>query len=140
MALSRRMESGILVDSSVFIDYLRTSQPKDTGLVKVLAKQRAVLSPYVRLELLMGVRAIERQQLGSLLEALPLAKFEMSHFQAAEGLLGLVRKSGINFGLIDYLIVLQALALQIPLFTHDRVMKQVAKVLQVELFDSRSQK
>ncbi len=124
----------VLVDTSVFIDYFRATTAKSEPLTSLLEESRVILSPFVRMELQMGVRARERKQLGSLLEALPLAQFDMNHFRVAESLMPLVRSSGLSVGLVDYLIAMQALDLQVPLFTLDNVMKKLAGVLEIEIF------
>jgi len=124
----------ILVDTSVFIDYLRKGSASSDILTDLLTQQRVIISPYVRLELLIGVRKEERKVLNDLIVALPLAKLTSKLFDTAEKLIGLVRSHGINLGLIDYLIVLQAGELEVPLFTFDKVMLKVSQLLEVEIF------
>ena len=123
--------SGIVVDTSVFIDFFRSGSKSSALLSSLLDAQRVILSPYVRLELQMGVKKSERKSLGNLLEALPLAILNQSHFALAESLISLVRVAGLNVGLVDYLVTLQALDLQVPIYTLDQEMKKLAKTLEV---------
>lgn len=125
--------SAVLVDTSVFIDYFRSGSASSEILTDLLMQQRVVISPYVRLELLMGVRKEERAVLNDLLSALPLATLTSKLFDSAEKFIGLVRGHGIAVGLVDYLIALQAAELGVPLLTFDKVMRKVSQLLEVEI-------
>ena len=68
------MNNLVLVDTSVFIDYLRGST--DDTLSVLILNNQVLLSPVVRLELLSGVRKKELSQLERLLNVLiPIDSF-----------------------------------------------------------------
>ena len=119
----------VLVDTSVFIDFLRRKTGTTSRLSTLLTDRRVLLSPYVRLELLMGVKKSERKELSSLLSALPSAEPGPTFFADAGTLLGLVKDKGINCGLVDYLIALQSLELEVPLFTIDKMLSRTVLAL-----------
>ena len=126
------MKDGVLVDTSVFIDYLCDAGRASTAFAEYLADRRVILSPFVRLEVLSGVRRNERAELASLLDSLPTITSNTALFSLAESFLALLRKRGIVTGLVDYLIALQALSLDVPLFTLDRMMQKTARAVGVE--------
>jgi predicted nucleic acid-binding protein len=121
----------ILVDTSVFIAFLRDGSSK---LADLLDQSRVLLSSFVQLELLMGVRASERAELADLLNSIPSTRIESDLFQLARSLLRTVRQRGVNSGLVDYLIVLEALQSNAQLYSFDKTMNKTASLVGVEVF------
>lgn len=126
----------VLLDTSVLIDFLKSKSNKNSSIRKILEDDKGVLSPLVKLELLMGVKKEERKDLEYILEGLRPANISLELFKVAEKLIPLVRKEGIQPGLIDYLIVLQALADGYDIATNDKVLSKVCKALGVKVCDS----
>jgi predicted nucleic acid-binding protein len=130
----------ILVDTSVFVDFLRPIDNPDTKQIKsrklfieILEEEKIVLSSFVRLELLQGVRTNERRALAELLDVLPAIPVKPDLFNLAENLLPTVRSQGLTVGLVDYLLLIQALAAELKFYTLDRPLKSLADKLGVRL-------
>ena len=101
-----------------FIDFLRPpGASRKNDLQSLLEERRVVVSPLIRLELLQGVRSSDRKQLSTLLDALPSLQVQPELFETAEILLPTTRKQGLLTGLIDYLLVIQALLADVSLYT-----------------------
>ena len=127
------MSDLVVVDTSVFIDYLR-GQSDDTLAVLIL-KNRVLLSPVVRLELLAGVRKSERKTIERLCNALrPIEAF--SPPSECEALLNRARGTGFFGGIPDLLIISDALRHGAFLFSHDEKMSMLSKKLGVRLISA----
>ncbi len=124
----------VLVDTCVFVDFLRGTPPLDSVLDSLIREGRVVLSTLVRLELLQGVKKSESASLSSLLDGFMVSEFDQRLLSSAETLLPLARSGGLSFGLVDYLIVLQALGHNLVLLTSDKTMKKLARRLEVKIF------
>lgn len=120
----------VVVDTSVFIQYLRGDS--DDSLAVLVLKNRVLLSPVVRLELLAGVRKSEIRTIERLCDALRGIE-SFAEPRECERLLGLARGSGLFGGIPDLLIIADALRHRSRLFSYDRKMIRLAKKLGVEL-------
>lgn len=120
------MNGAVVVDTSVFIEYLRGSAD-DTLAVLVLNNQ-VLLSPVVRLELLAGIRVKEARVIKRLIGALKLIDSFASPAYC-EALLAKARGSGLYGGIPDLLIIADALRHRAPLLTYDDKMKRLARKL-----------
>jgi predicted nucleic acid-binding protein len=130
------VSSLILVDTSIFIDFFRTSGSSNDAFKSLLEDGKVALSPFVRLEILSGMKVRERGQIAGLLDALDVLAIDMNLFHSAELLLPIVRRGGLNAGLVDYFIVIQALSAGMRLFTRDKVMVKLARLLKADLLDN----
>jgi predicted nucleic acid-binding protein len=130
--LSSRIKR-VVVDTSVFVDFFRNSHPKNREIKELIETQLAVLSPFVRLELLAGVKAADRKVLSNLLNSLDYIRVDQALFELAENLMPLYKQRGLNVGLVDYLITLQALSMNAQIFTRDKQMIKLAKILDIPL-------
>lgn len=127
------MSSLVVVDTSVFIDYLRGSA--DDTLSVLTLKNSVLLSPIVRLELLAGARKKEVKMLEKLCNALrPVHDFASP--SDCEKLLNRARGSGLLGGIPDLLIIADAIRYQAYLFSYDDKMNALAKRLGAKLISS----
>lgn len=125
------MKGLVLVDTSVFVTYLRGDSPDDTLSVLVLNNQ-VLLSPVVRLELLAGVRKSDLKAIEKLCNALrPVDSFAPP--EDCEKLLARARGSGLLAGIPDILILADALRYQALLFSYDAKMVKLAQKLGVHV-------
>jgi predicted nucleic acid-binding protein len=117
----------VLVDTSVWIDHLRRSDPK---LVALLEGTQVVMHPAVLGELACGMIS-NRQELLSLWLALPCA-VEVS---SAEGLALIEdrRLWGRGLGWTDVHLLGSALVSQARLWTRDHPLRQAASQLRISL-------
>ena len=127
------MSDFVVVDTSVFIQYLRGDA--DDALAVLTLKNRVLLSPVVRLELLAGVRKSELKTINRLCNALrPIQSF--AEPTECEKLLNRARGTGLLGGIPDLLIIADALRHRALLFSYDLKMKQLGSKLGVGLVDS----
>ena len=127
------MSELVVVDTSVFIQYLRGDA--DDALAVLTLKNRVLLSPVVRLELLAGVRKKELKTLDRLCNALrPIDSFASP--SECEKLLGKARGTGLLGGIPDLLIIADTLRHRALLFTYDQKMKLLGKELGVRLIET----
>ncbi len=124
---------GVLVDTCIFVDFLRTKRHHNEALKNLIAEERVVISPYVKLELLKGVKIDQYKKLNLLLNGFVAPPDNFDILELAEKHIIKARKGGLNFGLIDYFIVLQALKFKLSILSRDKVMLEVARNLGVRI-------
>lgn len=121
-----------VVDTSVFVDFLRGKpQPRFEGLLR---ENSVLLSPYVRLELLQGVRRTEARLLARLLGGIPQVPHREEVFGVAESMTQRLKGSGLNVGLVDLLIAAQAKLVRCAVLSSDHVFEELADVGLVSLY------
>ena len=113
-----------VVDTSVFVDFLRGAPaPRFEALLR---ENSVLLSPYVRLELLQGVRRDEARLLGRLLGGIPQVPHRDGVFAVAEAMTHRLKGTGLNVGLVDLLIAAQARLVRSAVLSSDRVFEKLA--------------
>jgi predicted nucleic acid-binding protein len=113
--------ASILVDTSVWVDYLRQGQSQASQELDLLLEEsRAVLCGVVELELFQGVRAHNKASLEELLSALPYAETIREDFQEAGEILGGLRSKGIQIPATDGLIAAVCVRQNLSILTADR--------------------
>lgn len=122
--------SGVVVDTSVFIEYFRGKA--DDSLAVLTLNNQVLLSPVVRLELLVGLRRSETTVVERLLSALQVIESFPSPAEC-ERLLRKARGTGLFGGIPDLFIIADTLRHQATLFTYDDKMKKLAKKLGAKL-------
>lgn len=127
------MTDSVVADTSVFIDYLRGNS--DDALAVLILKNRVLLSPVVRLELLAGVKKAELKVVEGLCNALRrIEDFASPH--ECELLLARARGSGLFGGISDLLVIADALRHRASLFSYDQKMTKLASKLGVEVIEA----
>lgn len=125
------MSNLVLVDTSVFIEYLRNGS-EDTLAILIL-NNRVLLSPVVRLELFAGVRKTEFKIIEKLCNALrPIDAF--APLSDCERLLSRARGTGLLGGIPDLLIIADAWRNRAVLFSYDMKMRKLAEKLGVRVY------
>lgn len=111
----------ILVDTSVWIDHLRSGEPR---LAALLQEFRVLAHPMVISELACGNLPNRREVLSSL-DRLPAAP--VAHYEEARFFIELHRLDGRGIGFIDvHLLASASLAEPCQLWTHDRRLHRTA--------------
>ncbi|MCO6431596.1 MAG: PIN domain-containing protein [Deltaproteobacteria bacterium] len=127
------MSNLVVVDTSVFIEYLRGDA--DDTLSVLTLKNKVLLSPVVRLELLAGVRKKELHSVIKLCNALrPIEQF--ASVEECEKLLERARGSGLFGGIPDLLIIADAIRHRAHLFSYDEKMRSLGKRLGAKLVNA----
>ena len=127
------MLRGVLVDTCIFVDFLRSQGNKNDTFKNLIEQERVVLSSYVKLEILKGVKIDQLKKIDLLLNGFVGIPDNSDILELAEMHIIKARKGGINFGLIDYFIVLEALRFKLSLFSKDKVMLELARNLGVRI-------
>ena len=120
----------VVVDTSVFIQYLRGDS--NDALAVLILKNRVLLSPVVRLELMAGVRKSEQKTIERLCNALRKVD-AFAPPSECERLLNRARGTGLFGGIPDILIIADALRHRAMLFSYDLRMRKLGGRLGVKL-------
>ncbi len=120
-----------IVDTSVFVDFFRGTEIPI--FEKLVLENRILLSPFVKIELLVGVRKIEEGKLRHVLDGLIELVPDYNLFSAAEVILAKMRGKGVSLGTVDLLIAAQANLGNFPLLSHDKVFKKIAETKLIKL-------
>lgn len=124
----------VVVDTSVFVEFFRGRRvPHFEDLLRANA---ILLSPCVRLELLMGVRRSESARLDHVLGGIPGFPHRAEVVSVAERFVERLKGKGISVGLVDLLIAAEASLLGSPVFSFDSVFGRLARLGLVKLFSS----
>lgn len=122
-----------LVDTSVFVDFLRG---KETPAFKeLLLSNEILLSQYVRLELLQGVRKQELRQFEYVLGGLQIISPQKNLFAKAEEIIGQIKGKGLRLGIVDLLIAAEAKILDVPIYSYDLIFKKMVSLNLCSLFE-----
>ena len=115
----------VLVDTSVFVSHFRGR--KDELFQELLLNDQIFLSPYVRLELLQGVRKAEIKAVTRVLDALEPLEPIQSIYEESERLIRKAKATGLTFGIIDLLLSAQANLQRCPVYSFDKAFDSFAK-------------
>lgn len=113
-----------IVDTSVFIEFFRGKS--NPNLETLIRENRVVLSHFVRLELLSGVRKSESERLARALSGLIILRPDPKVFPSAEKILSAVRPKGLTLGTVDLLIAAESHLHGFPVYSHDKVFRSIA--------------
>lgn len=123
----------VLVDSSVFIDFFRGKNP--AHFKELIESNRVLLSSFVKLELLMGVKKEQYRILNRVLDGLILLPTNFDWlFEKSRELIHKLKSSGVNLGLVDIFIALEAAHNKSRLYTLDKGFKKLEELNYIELF------
>ena len=121
----------VLVDSSVFIEFLRGRG--DGTLEILLLNNQVLLSQVARLELVAGSRRKEDQVLEKLLSGMRQIP-EFPPAMLVQELLMRARGRGLLGGFPDLMLLADAKREKAPLYTLDRKLSRLAEELKIKLF------
>lgn len=113
----------ILVDTSIWIDYLNNS---NTELINLLKSNRVCIHPFIIGELSCG-NISNRDEILSLLKALPLVEpaLEEEIFTLFDN----KKLFGIGLGFLDINLIASALIYSVKILTYDKSLRKIAKKL-----------
>jgi predicted nucleic acid-binding protein len=116
----------VLVDTSVWVEHLREGT---IGLEELLDDGQVICHPFIIGELACG-NLKNRSEVLSLLQALPMAirveHEEVMQFIENNNLMGK------GLGYIDMHLLASAILTKVPLWTHDRKLKEISSKLNLE--------
>jgi predicted nucleic acid-binding protein len=129
----------VLVDSSVWIDYLRSGNSRESGILdKLIQDDRVCLFEIIRIELLSGTRSEpEYRMLEDRLAGLPWLVMPHGFWSQVARTRFRLARSGFQASIPDVSIAVMARLSGCPLLTADRPLIQIAKLLTIKLFRPR---
>ncbi|MGH3049864.1 MAG: type II toxin-antitoxin system VapC family toxin [Gaiellaceae bacterium] len=116
----------VLVDTSIWIDYLRGVEPAAGELERLVADREVVCCGPVLAELVTGTVLAQRDEVVLSLAALPLLDLGPQRWIRAGALAHELRSRGTSVPLIDLLIAVAAVEEDAELWTRDGDFEQVA--------------
>jgi len=126
----------VLVDTSVFVDFFRgRSTP---GFKELLMENQIMLSAYVRLELLQGVRKEELHKVEYVLGGLISIPHHEKLFEVVEKALQKIRGTGLTVGIVDLLLVGESILMNAPIYSFDKIFKKLSEKNISQLYDPRA--
>ena len=133
----------VLVDTSVWSLALRRAKRVDDSTPKELAELiregRVVMLGSVRQELLSGIKLKSQfELLRDHLRAFPDLELESTDYEEAASAFNRCRERGIQGSNTDFLICSAALRRDLAIYTTDKDFVQYAKLLKLELHESRA--
>lgn len=124
--------AGVVVDTSVWIDYFAGSQT--TAVLEALAHGSAILPPIVVSELISGAGTPgQRQAIGDLLQDAPVHATPLEHWLRVGDLRRKLAQKGLAVTIPDAHVAQCALDLDAVLLTGDAVFTRMAKHVPLRL-------
>ncbi|MBI4199157.1 MAG: PIN domain-containing protein [Chloroflexi bacterium] len=122
--------AGVIVDTSVWVDYLRgRNSGRATPLAELINQRQAILCGIVLAEILNGVRSPqERLHLNDLLNALPYRETSRHTWLRAGELAHSLRSQGFPTPLSDLILAALALEHRCALLTYDRHFHRIPRL------------
>ena len=133
----------VLVDTSVWSLALRRAKRVDDAapreLAELIGESRVVLLGPVRQELLSGIKVkAQYELLRDNLRSFPDLELESADYEQAAVAFNRCRERGIQGSNTDFLICATAMRRKLAIYTKDADFHQYAKVLKLELHESRT--
>jgi len=121
------MSTGIVVDTSVWIDFFnRPHSPVTLHLQSLLRNRQVVLVGMVLAEILQGIKNPEEaRRVRESLDRLPFLETTRAKWQKAGELSAQLRRKGLTLPLSDLIIAATALQEEVAVFTLDPHFKKV---------------
>jgi len=117
----RGHDGGVLVDTSVWIDFLRNETAASGALAELIRTGRVVTAGIVIFELVQGVKPDkDKAMLSDLLSGLDYVEMSQDLWGFAGTLSRSLKGRGLNLPLSDVLLAATALRHELSLFTLDR--------------------
>lgn len=123
------IKDGVIVDTSVLIDFLKGSEKYAEEITSLLVKNRAITTGIIIAELLQGIKnPKEEQKISELMTAINTLEISTELWIKAGKLSSSLRKKGINLPLTDVAIATLALEYNLYVFTMDKHFEQIPGV------------
>jgi len=122
-------KDGVLVDTSVLIDFLKDAEPNAEAVAALINAKRILTTGIIMAELLQGVRNTkEEEYVAALLDGIPAIEVTATLWMKAGKLSCSLRRKGITLPLSDIAIAVTAMEYDLSIFTLDRHFEQIPGV------------
>lgn len=124
------MSSGVVVDTTIWIDFLRgRNEPVRAELRRLIKTGQAVLVGMVMAEVLQGIKSLEEQRtVDEHFDALPYLEVTQAAWQKAAETARTLRSRGVAIPLSDLLIAALAMEHDLPVYSTDPHFKQIPQL------------
>ncbi|MBN2373666.1 PIN domain-containing protein [bacterium] len=120
------IKEGVIIDTSVLIDFLNGSEKYSDQVIGLLEKNRAVITGIIIAELLQGIKNTEEEQTAlELMSAIETLEISTGIWIKAGRISSSLRKKGINLPLTDIAIAALALEYNLHILTIDKHFGQI---------------
>jgi len=115
------IKDGIIVDTSVLIDFLKNTEPNATVVEELIITKRLYITGIIMAELLQGIRnEKEESYISMLIDGIDLIEMTNDLWLKAGKLSSSLRRKGINLPLTDVAIAAIAIEYNFAILTLDR--------------------
>ena len=120
------IKDGVIVDTSVFIDFLKGSDKIAKEITNLIESNRIVSTGIIIAELMQSIKKpIEEERIADLLTGVGILEISTPLWIKAGRLSSSLRRKGINLPLTDTAIAILALEYDLTLFTFDNHFTQI---------------
>jgi predicted nucleic acid-binding protein len=122
-------KDGVLVDTSVLIDFLKDTKPNAAAVSALITSKRILSTGIIMAELLQGTKtAAEEEHITVLLDGLPSIDVTSSLWIKAGKVSCSLRRKGITLPLSDIAIAVTAMEYDLSVFTLDKHFEEIPGV------------
>ena len=122
-------KDGVLVDTSVLIDFLKNAEPNADAVTALISVKRLLTTGIIMAELLQGTRNTkEEAYVDELLDGIPSIEITVGLWMKAGKLSCSLRRKGITLPLTDVAIAAVAIEHNLQVFTLDGHFEQIPGV------------
>lgn len=120
------IKDGVIVDTSVLIDFLKGSEKIATEVTTLIQSNRVVSTGIIIAELMQGIKKLtEEERIAELLLGVDILEISTPLWIKAGKLSSSLRRKGLNIPLTDTAIAILALENDLTLFTFDKHFAQI---------------
>lgn len=117
----RNSDSGVLIDTSVWIEFFRKASSVGDAVAELLNKELVWVTGIVLFELVQGTKAeVEKAHIVSRLTSLRYVEMSVMVWQKAGELARLLKKNGLTLPVSDIILAAVALEHNLQVFTLDK--------------------
>lgn len=121
---------GVIVDTSVLIDFLKGVEPYTGAVENLITGKRILTTGIIMAELLQGIRnSKEEDHVAGLIEGIPVIELTTDLWVKAGKLSCSLRRKGVNLPLTDIAIATLSIELNLSIFTLDKHFEQIPGVV-----------
>jgi len=123
------IKDGVMADTSVFIEFLKGSEPISSEVETLLKENRLIITGIIIAELLQGVKSKkEEYKISVLSEAVEISELPTEIWVKAGKISSSLRRKGINIPITDVAISALAIEHGLQVFTLDKHFNKIPGV------------
>ncbi len=124
------IKDGVIVDTSVLIDFLKNTEPNAKAVESLITAKRVFTTGIIMAELLQGIKSAKEQgYVTELLDGIPAVEVNSATWINAGRLACSLRRKGLTLPLTDIAIATVAIEHNLSVFTLDKHFEQIPGVM-----------